>query len=274
MSRKLNFIPFIPDYDFIKNQMNEDLKYRLESRWDRTSLGRPLYKRINLQIVMTHECPYNCPFCLERQHPMKGKFNADAQIEALKSVLQEHPNARLTITGGEPGLYPEHVRRLVNVYHEKSNNTFVSINTSGYNTQINGMAHINLSVNDYVKPDPLDFPGCTLQTVLDDEQMTLENIRRIMIKNKDASSFSFRFLCGLEKESYSVAIWNEIQEDQDFEIGTFRIGDFFVYCTFDWMGRHGRVVLGDMNQQIKNDYKDGYSNIIIHPDGRIKTNWK
>ena len=42
MSRKLNFIPEIPDYDYIKNQMEEDLKYRLENRKRKTSLGRPL----------------------------------------------------------------------------------------------------------------------------------------------------------------------------------------------------------------------------------------
>lgn len=31
------------------------------------------------------------------------------------------------------------------------------------------------------------------------------------------------------------------------------------YCAADW----------DMYQQTHNDYQDGYSNIIIHPDGRI-----
>lgn len=35
-----------------------------------------------------------------------------------------------------------------------------------------------------------------------------------------------------------------------------------------------RLTLGDMWQQRNNDYKDGYSNIIIHPDGTIGTNWR
>lgn len=78
MSRKLNFMPEIPDYDYIKNQMEEDLKYRLENRKRKTSLGRPLYERINVQVVMTQECPYNCPFCLERKNPMKGQFDEQA----------------------------------------------------------------------------------------------------------------------------------------------------------------------------------------------------
>ena len=40
MSRKMNFIPHIPDYKWIREQMKEDLKYRLETRNDLTSLGR------------------------------------------------------------------------------------------------------------------------------------------------------------------------------------------------------------------------------------------
>lgn len=274
MSRKLNFIPFIPDYKFIKKQMEEDLKYRLENRNLVTSLGRPLYERINIQIVMTDECPYNCPFCIERKNPMKGEFDADAQIFSLEAVLREHPNARLTITGGEPSLYPKHVQHILDIFKTKSNNVFASINTAGFSKEINGMAHINLSVNDFVKPNPLDFPGCTVQTVLCEEKMTLENIQRIMSDYDGVYNFSFRFLCELEKENYSVSIWNELQNDPEIQIGTFRIGDFFVYCTFNWNDIHARVTLGDMHQQRKNDYKDGYSNIIIHPDGKIGVNWK
>lgn len=40
MSRKMNFIPHIPDYKWIREQMKEDLKYRLETRNDLTSLGK------------------------------------------------------------------------------------------------------------------------------------------------------------------------------------------------------------------------------------------
>lgn len=274
MSRKLSFIPHIPNYEYIREQMREDLKYRLENRQKRTSLGRTLYERINVQIVMTQECPYHCPFCLERKHPMKGQFEADAQAESLKSVLREHQNARLTITGGEPSLYIEQVVRLSNIYKAMSNNVFVSVNTAGYAKIPGHVAHINLSVNDYVKPNPEEFEGCTYQTVLDDEHMTLENIKRIMDTTKGPGSFSFRFLSGLDCKDYDVSIWNALQEDTEVKVCTFRIGDFFVYATFDYNGKHARVTLGDMFQQSQNDYGDGYSNIIIHPDGRIGTNWR
>lgn len=273
MSRKLNIIPTIPDYSWVRNQMQEDLKYRLETRTERTSLGRPLYYRINTQIIVTQECPFHCPFCLERKNPMEGIFEPEAQIEALKKVLKEHPSARLSITGGEPGLYPEHIRQLVDVYKENSGQVFVSINTSGYNAALAGMAHINLSVNDYVRPDPSRFPGCTVQTVMKDGTR-LKDIKAYMEKMPEVSSFSFRYLSGLEKKDYDVTLFNEMRLDPEIQVGTFRVGDFFVYVTFDWNGRHARITLGDMYQQTHNDYQDGYSNVIIHPDGHIGVNWK
>lgn len=122
MSSKMNQIPFLSSYEDVRAEMNRDLQYRLNSRTAQTSLGRPLYYRINVQMITTQECPFHCPFCLERQNPMSG--------------------------------------------------------------------------------------------------------------------------------------------GNDFE------------ATFDYAGKHARVTLGDMWQQRHNDYGDGYSNIIIHPDGRITTNWK
>lgn len=274
MSRKLNFVPHIPNYEAIRKMMKEDLDYRLESRQNCTSLGRPLYERINVQIIMTHECPYHCPFCIERKHPMTGEQNFQAQLDSLAKVLLEHKNARVTITGGEPSLYPMHVAKLAEIYRLLGNGVFLAINTAGYNPLIARLGHINLSVNDYVHPDVKKFSGCTYQTVLTEGEMTTENLKRIMLENQDAGSFSFRFLCDLDQNHYDVSIWNALQDNPEFKIGTFRVGDFFVYCTFDWNGRHGRVTLGDMRQQMQNDYGDGYSNIIIHPDGSIGTNWR
>lgn len=266
----MSSIPFIDSYEDIRAEMKNDLLYRLASRDKITSLGRPLYYRINVQLIMTEECPFQCPFCLERQNPMAGENDFSAQIESLKKVLSEHPDARLTITGGEPGLYPRHVEDVVDTYRSNSNGVFCSINTAGYSTDLNGMAHINLSYNEFVHKNPDKFPGCTVQTVL--ENPTIEHIKEFMKMNAD--SFSFRFISGLDKKEYPVNVWNELQQDVAIDIGTFRIGDFFAYATFNYAGKHARVTLGDMWQQKHNDYKDGYSNIIIHPDGLITTNWR
>lgn len=269
MSEKLKKIPFLSSYEDVRNEMNADLEYRLRSRTNKTSLGCPLYYRINVQLITTEECPYHCPFCLERQNPMSGNNDFKAQIESLKRVLREHPDARLSITGGEPGLYPEHIADVVNTYKKNSNGVFCSINTSGFSKQLNGLAHINLSQNDYVHADPAGFPGCTVQTIMDTP--TLSAIKEYM--KRDAESFSFRYMSGLDKKDYDISIFNDLQNDEEINVHTFRIGDFFVYATFDYNGKHARVTIGDMWQQRQNDYQDGYSNIIIHPDGRIRTNW-
>lgn len=270
MSSKMTVIPFIHSYADIRIEMNNDLQYRLQNRMQRTSLGRPLYYRINVQLIMTQECPYSCPFCLERQHPMSGNNDFMEQLESLKRVLSEHPDARLTITGGEPGLYPDHVADIVDTFKQYSNNVFCSINTSGFSKDLNGLAKINLSRNDFVHEDPSKFPGCTVQTIMG--APTIQEIKKYM--EMDAENFSFRFLSGLGNKDYPVDVWNELQNDEEVDVHTFRIGDFFVYATFDYNGKHARVTLGDMWQQQHNDYGDGYSNIIIHPDGVVSTNWR
>lgn len=55
MTRKFDFIPFIPNYEWIREQMKADLEYRLKNRLYKTSLGRPLYERINIQLITTQE---------------------------------------------------------------------------------------------------------------------------------------------------------------------------------------------------------------------------
>lgn len=274
MTRKLNYIPYLNNYDDVRQMMKDDLAYRLDSRQNKTSLGRPLYYRINIQLIMTHECPYHCPFCLERKNPMEGEQDFDAQLESLEAVLSEHKSARLTITGGEPGLYPDHVKNIERVFIDNSDNVFITVNTAGINSDIVEHSHINLSWNDYVHPNASLFKDCTLQTVFDDEHMTLNEIKKFIIEHQEANNFSFRFISGLDKHEYPVDVWNDMQNDSDFHINTFRVGDFFMYATFNWNGKHGRVTLGDMYQQRQNDYKDGYSNIIIHPNGNVATNWK
>lgn len=91
MSSKMNYIPHISSYEDIRAEMSNDLQYRLASRTAKTSLGRPLYYRINVQMITTQECPFHCPFCLERQNPMSGDNDFDAQIEALKRVCRSIP---------------------------------------------------------------------------------------------------------------------------------------------------------------------------------------
>ena len=51
MSSKMNQIPFLSSYEDVRAEMNRDLQYRLNSRTAQTSLGRPLYYRINVRFI-------------------------------------------------------------------------------------------------------------------------------------------------------------------------------------------------------------------------------
>ena len=290
MSSKLNYIPKITSYNDIRNEMNRDLEWRLSNRKEKTLYGRPLYYNMNVQIIVTHECPFNCPFCMERQNPICGKQDFSAQAASLYNVLMQHPTARVSVTGGEPLLYPYHINKLYEIYCYNSKQNFFVVNTTGCDAakaeKILSSIPFNMSVNDSTQYDEriISYPRrLTLQTIVKDEDMRLSYLRN-WIRQKEVETqvddceYSFRFLSGLDRKDYSVNIWNDLRRDPEIRIDSFRIGDFFVYCNY-WdkkMQRECRITLGDMYQQRLNleKYGDGYSNIIIHPDGKIGVNWQ
>lgn len=53
-----------------------------------------------------------------------------------------------------------------------------------YDVLMDKYGHVNLSVNPYVKPELASFKDFTYQTVLQDDEMTIENIKRIVNENK------------------------------------------------------------------------------------------
>lgn len=290
MSEKTYCIPYISNYDFIRDEMQKDLKWRLKNKTAKTAYGRPLYNNINIQIITTHECPFECSFCMERKNPMCGKADFAAQAASLYNVLMQHPTARVSVTGGEPLLYPYHINKLYEIYLHNSEQNFFVVNTTGYNAvkakKITSSIPFNVSVNDSTQYDEriISYPRrLTLQTIVKDEDMRLSYLRNWIRQKEvetqvDDCAYSFRFLSGLDRKDYSVNIWNDLRWDSKIRINSFRIGDFFVYCNyFDYeLERTCRVTLGDMHQQRNNleKYGDGYSNIIIHPDGKIGVNWQ
>lgn len=290
MSEKTHFIPYISNYDFIRDEMQKDLKWRLKNKTAKTAYGRPLYNNINIQIITTHECPFECSFCMERKNPMCGKADFAAQAASLYNVLMQHSTARVSVTGGEPLLYPYHINKLYEIYLHNSEQNFFVVNTTGYDAvkaeKIPLSIPFNVSVNDSTQYDEriISYPRkLTLQTIVKDEDMRLSYLRNWIRQKEvetqvDDCAYSFRFLSGLDRKDYSVDIWNDLRWDSKIRINSFRIGDFFVYCNyFDYeLERTCRVTLGDMYQQRNNleKYGDGYSNIIIHPDGKIGVNWQ
>lgn len=78
MSSKMNQIPFLSSYEDVRAEMNRDLQYRLNSRTAQTSLGRPLYYRINVQMITTQECPF---------HWSHSKLNAEKSLTLFSALF-------------------------------------------------------------------------------------------------------------------------------------------------------------------------------------------
>jgi len=276
MTRKLDFIPNYKTYKDVKKDMDEDFKYRYLSRNRTTIFGRPLYERINVQMVITQACPFKCSFCLERQYPQGAdKFqNFEQQLKSLDLILKEHPNARITITGGEPGLYPKHVKAICD---KAKDVTFVSVNTTGCNEKLKKIGcHINISHNSEVQLDLSlweNLDNVTLQTIFSNKDMTIENMLNYMDDHPNYKNFSFRYLTDINISEYNISIFDEIKNNKNIELKTFRVGDFFVYLIGNYNGKHFRITLGDMKKQIDRHYDGTYSNIIVLPNGNIQTNW-
>ncbi len=273
MSKKLNYIPDYKNYQEILKEMDEDFDYRFNTRREETIFGRPLYYNINVQMVITQACPFNCSFCIEKINPTGDKANFPKQLESLKKILEVHDNIRLTITGGEPGLYVDHIDDIKSLLDEYNKTLFACINSTGYNNNIKGTGFsLNISDNNEVSVDKTAYPDACLQTIFEDKDMTVKNIKKYMDENIQ-KEFSFRFLTEMDKSDYDIKIFNEIKDDKDIKLKVFRVGDFFVYLTGIYKGNKFRITLGDMKTQHNRNYNGTYSNIIITPNGEIKTNW-
>ena len=278
MSRKLSCIPNkFNNYNAVLDEMENDFQYRFTNRQRSTSFGRPLYERINLQMVITQACPFKCSFCLERQNPQGAVNNFNEQIKSLKKILAEHPNARVSITGGEPLLYPEHIKNIISLVKDTA--TFVSLNTTGklpIPQDIKEQCHLNISDNSEIHSDLSPFENnenVTVQTIFSSENMTLKNIKNYMDMHPNHKNFSFRYLTTIGENDYNINILNEIRNNSEIDLHTFRIGDFFMYVTAMYKNQHFRITLGDMTLQQNREYKNTYSNLIINAEGEIQKNW-
>ncbi len=75
----------------------------------------------NLNIVITEACPSKCFFCIAHQSFKDYKpINSDNFIEGLKEILKVLPPQlfEITITGGEPTLYPTRLIETMQLCHK------------------------------------------------------------------------------------------------------------------------------------------------------------
>jgi molybdenum cofactor biosynthesis enzyme MoaA len=87
---------------------------------------RPFF---NIQIKL-NGCNANCEFCISKTGK---KFNEDLFFDKLTEIREKAFIKRLNITGGEPTINFELYNRIVRKLRELLPETFIVLNTNGYN---------------------------------------------------------------------------------------------------------------------------------------------
>jgi hypothetical protein len=245
-----------------------------------------IYRRLNVQLLVTKKCPFSCPFCVERLNPV-GDENRDEikQCQTLDSLfcalLYAGLFPTLSITGGEPLLYPDHLSFLF--YRLNAINTTYNLNTSGapYHDCLQNARRINLSVHNYFGVERGQywnlphFRNATIQTVLQDNNF--DNFIAF-INSFDHTRFSLRF--PTDAEGSRNLCWKPLLDrvvaDPRFRFIQQKIGDYYWYEEYKYGEKTLRFSFSSLRQLAKYKQAGDGNNVravVIMPDGTIQFDW-
>ena len=284
---------------FEMNEFNYYSKYNIRNFVFNNKVFSSLYRRLNVQLVVTNKCPYNCPFCIEKINPSNKKienFNPVNQLKNLKELLLILKCAGLeptvSITGGEPTLYLNHIINVAKLLDELGIN--YNLNTSGFCNDMRLLEYfsrINLSVhsnNDLINSSIFGvnrgdyynyeiYKNATIQRVIvnNDFDNLLNFINsfsqkrislRIISRAEDEPSFDFK------------PLFDRINEDSRFIFLQQKIGDYYFFEEYKFGDKLLRFSFSDL-EQLKY-YKDNYEfdanfvrAAIVLADGSVKFDW-
>lgn len=79
-----------------------------------------------IEVELTHECNWNCPYCAIRTHEQQN-----ITIEQMFSKIQSIPsNSVVTLSGGEPGLIDKkYIKQIIEML--KTKHCILNLNTNG-----------------------------------------------------------------------------------------------------------------------------------------------
>lgn len=152
---------------------------------------------LRLYIKLTDDCSANCGFCANGCSRDFGKLDF-AKLEFIIRYLYDKGILHgISITGGEPMMYPEKVNHLCNLIYSIDSNMELQISTNGINLKefhnfenINKLESIHVSRHHYLDSKNNEIFGSTLlpttediiglQEFLDDKKII--NINTIVMK--------------------------------------------------------------------------------------------
>jgi organic radical activating enzyme len=289
--------------------------HRSHNQYPVTLFGRPLvniYRNINVQVLVTRACNFICGFCIENDGVLPRLKEHDPS-DTLDALLQQYSDQGITpcvsITGGEPTLFPARLRRILEVCRRHSISRTV-VNTNGTNLKsvedIPGFS-INLSRHHHEPEKIKEIFGKPAPDVLLPERTVAQCV---LLKNfidslpamkaymdsfidKGFVGFSFRGLTQLDpekqyisQESYSqkhfvdiFEIMNQAAQDPDFTFVKQVLADHYIYEILKYRGRVVRLTYSNFDwlRKVETEERsrgEWFSRVsIVHPDGKVYAGW-
>lgn len=292
----LDTIPYFFDAEYGFYSRNNVREFMFGDNRPRKSL----YKRLNIQLVVTNACPYSCSFCVEKVNPtnVDEVFDPEAQKRSLKELIQSMRVGSLeptvSITGGEPCLYPKHIVK-TSIMLDMMGVPY-NLNTSGFHADVYTLRHfhrINLSVH---HQDPLEnsrvfgdergdywnqevFQDATIQKVVLDTD--LDKITGFVDSFKQ-KRISLRLPSRTEQCTPPdwKPLFDAISHDSRFEFIQQKIGDYYFFEEYKYKDKTIRFSYSDLVQlayykknRETNPHNTFVRAAIIMADGSVKFDW-
>ena len=251
-----------------------------------------LYRRLNVQLVTTNKCPFNCPFCIEKVNPSAAE-NRDEKAQLVSliriiDVLQKNGmEPTVSITGGEPTLFPVFLGEVKTLLTEAK----IAHNLNTALGDPVGFERVNLSVHsqNYVRNARIfgmprtrywdSLPQATIQSVIGPEMDSSDKIRSFLY-NFPNKRFSMRFPTRTEQcEPFDwKPLFDSLSQDSKFSFVQQKIGDYYFYEEWKFGDKLIHLSYSDLVQLSKYKEKEELEKnfvraIVILPDGTVKFDW-
>lgn len=263
-------------------------------------LHKSLYRRLNVQLMITKKCPFNCSFCIEKINPVGDEnVNFDLQISNLKRLLEtllaNGMAPTVSITGGEPTLFAYHVKDVKEMLDKMG--VPYNLNTAGVINKANkklvpSFSRVNLSVHNHDVDKNSEIFGSSRGDYWNSEMYQHATIQSVILSAD--IDYLKEFLDSFDNKRFSIRLpaetedtpsieWKEmfdkIEKDSDFEFVQQKIGDYYWYEEWKYKGKVIRFSFASMKQLAY--YKERYAEnermftraAIIMPDGNVRFDW-
>jgi len=237
-----------------------------------------IYKNINIQVLVTRECTKRCWFCCEAGDDTDIVMSDNiygSLIYLLEKYTEIGITSNVSITGGEPTLYPGKVNKLIEIcdrYKVKA-----VVNTNGYNIKPIHKCLMNVSVQGIHDLETHDRESLCLQKmIVESDVKSVVMFMNYYYYFNCIKLFSFRGMYDRPGDYFELV--SNVSNDNRFEFIQQKIGDYYHFEMYKYL-KHNcflRFTFADMSflreKEVKEKVRYSRAN-IIQPNGDTYTGW-